>query len=532
MVFYPVIYIWGPFNLQPWNQDPHNLKLKHADPGFVAVAHLTPWMISCWRFFWAAMAVMPSELKVKTLEGGDLMFEVMPTTTIKELKAMLHEQKHGQDPIERQISRVQVLADKLLVDDDQTVQSAGLLRAESEVTAIFGRNEVEAAAKEAIHEEGLLQVNIPPSLTEIRAGAFEDYHQVVTVAIPKSVTVIGHRAFAGCKYLASITIPESVTTIGDFAFAVCKSLTSIAIPETVTFIGHHAFAHCDSLVSIRIPESVTSIEEGAFKNCSSLARITIPQSVTAIGDGAFRQCRSLASITIPESVTAIGGTAFLWCSSLASIRIPESVTTIGESAFRGCESLTSITIPETVTFIGHHAFAHCDSLVSIRIPESVTSIEEGAFQGCSLLANITIPDSVTTIRHRAFLDCSSLVSITIPQPVMIGDYAFDEKLQVERRHVWPWPYRSLQLLKSPFFFPRFFWIPFSRAAGFVVINFPSIKRASPKTASGLGNPTQQILKCAPRPVFSFQREKIILGKNFWRKTNPLICPDGSADGQP
>ena len=122
----------------------------------------------------AALPCMPCEVKVKTLEGGDLTVQVVPTTTIRELKAMLHEKKHCEDPIERKILKVKVLADGLLVDDDQTVDSAGLLHAESEATVIYSRNEVEAATKGAIHAEGLLQVTIPSSLTEIRAGAFED----------------------------------------------------------------------------------------------------------------------------------------------------------------------------------------------------------------------------------------------------------------------------------------------------------------------------------------------------------------------
>ena len=138
---------------------------------------------------------MGREVKVKTLDGGDLTVEVIPTNTIKDLKAMLQDKKHGEDPIERQISRVKVLADGLLVGDDQTLESAGLLHPEAEVAVIYSRNEVEAATKDAIHAEGLLQVNIPFSLTEISTGAFEQCHQVVKVAIPESVTSIGQSAF-------------------------------------------------------------------------------------------------------------------------------------------------------------------------------------------------------------------------------------------------------------------------------------------------------------------------------------------------
>ena len=226
-----------------------------------------------------AMAAMPCDLKVKTLEGGDLTVKVVPTTTIKELTAMLHEKKHFEDPIEGKLLKVKFLADGLLVDDDQTLESAGLLHAESEVTVIYSRNEVEASTKEALDAECLLQVNIPSSLTEISAGAFENCNQVIKVAIPESVTAIFDAAFAGCSSLKSITIPASVTSI-----------------------GHYAFFGCSSLESITIPESVTAIGDGAFAQCKSLESITIPNSVTAIGSGAFFRCRSLESITVPESL--------------------------------------------------------------------------------------------------------------------------------------------------------------------------------------------------------------------------------------
>jgi len=210
------------------------------------------------------MAVMPRELKVKTLDGDDFTVEVVLTTTIRELKAMLYEKKHCEDPIEHKILKVQVLADGLLVDDDQTLESAGLLHAESEVTAIFCRNEVEAATKEAICAEGLLQVNIPCSLTELPARAFDGCHQVVKVAIPESVTSIGEFAFARCESLASVTIPGSVTFIANHAFQCCRSLVSITIPNSVTSIGTFAFADCDSLASITIPESLRDDAWEAF----------------------------------------------------------------------------------------------------------------------------------------------------------------------------------------------------------------------------------------------------------------------------
>ena len=93
--------------------------------------------------------------------------------------------------------------------DDQTVESAGLLCAGSDVTVVYARREVEAATKEAIHEEGPLRVIVPSHITEIATAAFENCHQVLMVTIPESVTSIGENAFAGCIGLWHVSLSLS-----------------------------------------------------------------------------------------------------------------------------------------------------------------------------------------------------------------------------------------------------------------------------------------------------------------------------------
>ena len=278
---------------------------------------LQPWRTLC------------AQLKVNTLEGGVLTVQVTASNTMEDLKEMLCEQKQCEDPIQRKILKAEVLGtDGKVLENDGS--AAGLLDAESEVSVVYSRNEVEVATKQAIYVEGFVQVNIPASVVAISARAFQTCYQVVKVEIPQSVTSIGHRAFERCSSLASITMPESVT----------------------------------------------AIEERVFEGCKSLESITIPESVTSIGRGAFERCSSLESITIPKSVTAIGGQAFFECSSLVSITIPESVSSIGVHAFAACTSLESITIPESVRALGHGAFEECTSLVRITIPRFVTAIED------------------------------------------------------------------------------------------------------------------------------------------------------------
>ena len=64
-----------------------------------------------------------TKMKVKTLEGEMLAVEVVPTNTVKALRKMLPESKRCEDPIERQLPRVEVLTAGLLMEDDQTVES-------------------------------------------------------------------------------------------------------------------------------------------------------------------------------------------------------------------------------------------------------------------------------------------------------------------------------------------------------------------------------------------------------------------------
>ena len=108
------------------------------------------------------MATAPQKMKVKTLEGEMLAVEVAPTNTVKELRAMLLESKRCEDSIERQLLRVEVLTAGLLIDDDQTVESAGLLCAESDVTVVYARREVEAATKEGIMKKALWESSFRP----------------------------------------------------------------------------------------------------------------------------------------------------------------------------------------------------------------------------------------------------------------------------------------------------------------------------------------------------------------------------------
>ncbi len=188
------------------------------------------------------------------------------------------------------------------------------------------------------------------TLTISGSGEMANYYQtapwsgqgIITVEIGPTVTSIGDSAFYNCSSLTNVVIPDSVTSIGDSAFFNCSSLTSVVIPDSVTGIAGAAFYGCSSLTTVVIPDSVTSIGEAAFSHCSSLTSVVIPDSVTRIAAAAFSDCSSLTSVVIPNSVTGISSDAFYNCSSLTSVVIPDSVTKIVVDTFYGCSSLNDI----------------------------------------------------------------------------------------------------------------------------------------------------------------------------------------------
>ena len=75
-----------------------SIRLDHSTQIMIAVI-----LASEFFFSRAKMATAPQKMKVKTLEGETLAIEVLPTNTVKELRAMLLESKRCEDSIERQL---------------------------------------------------------------------------------------------------------------------------------------------------------------------------------------------------------------------------------------------------------------------------------------------------------------------------------------------------------------------------------------------------------------------------------------------
>ena len=176
-----------------------------------------------------------------------------------------------------------------------------------------------------LNNELVTKLEIPNTITEIKAYAFRGCSSLTSIEIPDSVTSIGESAFNGCKSLTSIEIPDSVTFIGESAFNGCSSLT-YNVKDNLKYLGNEqnpylymAGVRDTSITSATIESTCKFIVDHAFWNCSSLTSVTIGSSVTSIGEYAFYNCDSLTSVVIGDSVTSIGGGMFYECNSLTSV---------------------------------------------------------------------------------------------------------------------------------------------------------------------------------------------------------------------
>ncbi len=168
-------------------------------------------------------------------------------------------------------------------------------------------------------------------VSQIAAGAFEDYTGITEVTLPSTISTIENKAFRGCSALSEINTPQPLSTIGDYAFEGCGSLEEFSFDASISALGRSCFANCSSLVSIVLPTSLNTVPERAFYGCSSVGSIYIDRTVNAIGAEAFAGCSGVASMTC---MAGMPPTAYANTFDGIDVNIPVTVAMGGLDFYR------------------------------------------------------------------------------------------------------------------------------------------------------------------------------------------------------
>ncbi len=318
---------------------------------------------------------------------------------------------------------------------------------------------------------GLVQVNIPNTVTNIAKGAFMMCWALPRVDIPGSVKTIGDSAFSACSALEAVTFGDGIEIIGADAFMNCGLLSAVDLPPSVKSIGDRAFSGCNALGACELREGLESIGDYAFNSCSSLTNVAIPASVKHVGCGVFSSCSKMAfdAETVPgigllsgwavaadspsgsvdlfgvngvadglfngqryvthvvfaPGIETLGHDMFNGCAELKSVGLPAALKTIEDRAFQSCQKIQAVNIPSGVTNIGQLAFGYCEKLAAVSLPDVLVAMGDNAFEGCTNLTSVTIPASLKRIPMGAFEWCTSLTNVTVEDGVeVIGNASF------------------------------------------------------------------------------------------------------------
>ena len=176
-------------------------------------------------------------------------------------------------------------------------------------------------------DDGSEDIIIPEGVTSIKAEAFCENEDIMSVDFPESLESIGHSAFYGCSNLVDIELKSGLETIKWDAFK-GTALPDVNIPDTVEEIDCTAFS-CEMEVDTKNVDYCAN--DGVLYTFDETELVIYPSDKT---DEEFK---------VPETVTILRNFAFE-DSSLHSLFIHEDVEEFGKAFIGGCKNLTRLTI--------------------------------------------------------------------------------------------------------------------------------------------------------------------------------------------
>lgn len=260
-------------------------------------------------------------------------------------------------------------------------------------------------------------LRLPLGMDYIGAEAFAGEEEITQLILPPTLKEIREGAFIDCCGIKSIVFSEGIERIDDNAFANCSALESVVFPASLKHIGSEAFSGCSALEDVKFGNPRISIREDAFEDCifklddlrneaaspaeyfelsvgkKNTAKITaytgdeevviIPPMIAghpiqSIEKGCFKDNTYVREIYIDDNIEAISGDAFKDCVNLEKVHISNAVSKFTSSAFAGCTALSEANIPDSMTEVPRGLFKD-SPLTTIHIGKGVKNLSTDAF---------------------------------------------------------------------------------------------------------------------------------------------------------
>lgn len=269
-----------------------------------------------------------------------------------------------------------------------------------------------------------------------------------TVKVPNGITCIRERAFRNCTGKIRIEIPESVTEISAFAFEEADITEYIVDPDNDRFSSYYGVLYDKSIDTlIKVPNlkknlvlaQVKKIENCAFAGCGRIKRISVPHTVEKVGYAAFSYCKKLQEIIFNgNNIIFLAPGCFVGSNSIDNIKLDS----MQYKTFQGCiidkdnnvffciqsQIKNKLTINSGIYI---YPYAYYEKINVKELNVKTVKIGAFAFEKCKIV-NLLLDEVVNDIGERSFGQVR-LKKVVIPENMKIENSwrnSFEEKTAV------------------------------------------------------------------------------------------------------
>lgn len=167
---------------------------------------------------------------------------------------------------------------------------------------------------------GLKKVIFGEGCTIVPGMCFEYDTALEEVVLPETMEVIGDFSFCYCKGLTNINLPSSIREIQAAAFEFV-AMPEVNVPDGVTEIPEYCFASMPYVEKINVPGSVKYIGKVGIHNDPSLRTLILHEGLEELGERAITLNESLKTLTLPASLTTYGEFAINYNTSMTDLYV-------------------------------------------------------------------------------------------------------------------------------------------------------------------------------------------------------------------